>query len=50
LTKNINTFAVGLIQAVRMKTATSHVALHENFSGWLRATDLVKAQKTRQVL
>jgi len=34
---------------VRTKTAGSHVALRENFSGLVSATDPFKAQKTRQV-
>jgi len=37
-----NTFVPGLIQAVRKKTARSHVALRGNFSGPLSATDPVK--------
>jgi len=37
--------APGLIQAVRVKTAGSHVALRRNFSGLVSATDLVKSSK-----
>jgi len=40
-----NTFAAGLIQAVRAKTAGSHEALHGNFSGLLSAADPVKGSK-----
>jgi len=46
----INTFAPGLIQAVRAKTAGLHVALHGNFSSLVSATDQVKSSKTWQVL
>jgi len=41
----INTFAAGLIQAVREKTAGLHMALRRNFSGPVSATDLVKSSK-----
>jgi len=41
----INTFALGLIQAVHAKTAGSHVALRWNFSGPVSATDPVKISK-----
>ena len=41
----LNTFAAGLIQAVRAKTAGSHVALHGNFSGLVSTTNLVKVSK-----
>jgi len=41
----VNTFAPGLIQAVRAKTAGLHVALCENSSGPVSATDLVKSIK-----
>jgi len=34
-----------LIQAVHKKTAGSHVALRENFSGPVRVTDLVEVSK-----
>jgi len=37
-----NTFTPRLYQAVRAKTAGSHVALHGNFSGPVSTTDLVK--------
>ena len=40
-----DTFAAGLIQAVRIKTAGLHVALWGNFSGPVRAIDLVKGPK-----
>jgi len=43
--KLVNTFAPGLIQEVRAKTAGSHVALHGNFSGPVSATDPVKSSK-----
>jgi len=46
----VNTFAPGLIQAVREKTAGSHVALHRNFSGQVTATDLVKSSKDSAIL
>jgi len=39
------TFAPGLIQGVRAKTAGSHVALHGNLSGPVSATDPVKSSK-----
>jgi len=35
----------GLIQAVRKKTADSHVALRGNISALVRVTDLVEASK-----
>jgi len=35
----------GLIQAVRKKTAGSHVALHGNISAPVRVTDLVEVSK-----
>jgi len=38
-------FAPGLIQAVRTKTAGSHVTFRGNFSGPVNATDLVKDSK-----
>jgi len=41
----INTFAAGLIQAVREKTAGLHMALRQNFSGPVSATDPVKSSK-----
>jgi len=41
----VNTFAPGLIQAFREKTAGSHVALHGNLSGPVSATNLVKSSK-----
>jgi len=41
--KDINTFAPGLIQVVRAKTAGSHVALCRNFSSLVSTTDLVKS-------
>jgi len=49
-TITLNTFAPRLIQAVRAKTAGSHVALRGNCSGPVSATDLVKGSKTLQVL
>jgi len=42
---HINTFAARLIQVVHAKTAGSHMALHENFSGSVSATDPVKSSK-----
>jgi len=39
----ITTFAAGLIQAVREKTAGLHMALRWNFSGPVSATDPVKS-------
>ena len=45
-----NTFAFGLIQAVRAKTPGSQTALHGYFSRPVTATDPVKTQKTQQVL
>jgi len=42
---NINTLRAGLIQAVRKKTADSHVALRGNFSAPVCSTDLVKVSK-----
>ena len=44
-TTYINTFAPGLIQVVRAKTARLHVALLGNFSGPVNATDPVKSSK-----
>jgi len=41
----LNTFASGLIQAVRVKTAGSHMVLHENFSSSVSATDSAKSSK-----
>jgi len=42
---NINTLAPGLIQAIRKKTAGSHVALRGNISAPVRVMDLVKVLK-----
>jgi len=42
---SFNTFAPGLIQAVRAKTAGSHVALCLNFSGLVNVIDPVKSSK-----
>jgi len=42
---SLNIFAPGLIQTVREKTAGWHVALRENFSSPVSATDLVKSSK-----
>jgi len=39
-----------LIQAVREKTAGSHVALRGNFSGPVSATDSVKGSKDLTIL
>jgi len=48
---NKNTLTSGLIQAVRKKTAGSHVALRGNISAPVWVTDLVKASKdARQAL
>jgi len=41
----LKTFAAGLIQAVRRKTAGSHMASRRNFSGPVNATGLVKVAK-----
>jgi len=41
----INTFTAGLIQAVCVETAGSHVALRKNFSGPVSTTDPVKSSK-----
>ena len=41
----INTLMSGLIQAVRKKTADSHVALRGNISVPVRVTDLVEVSK-----
>jgi len=42
----VNTFAAGLIQAVRTKTAGMHMTLRGNFSGLVSATDpVVKVSK-----
>jgi len=41
----INTLTSRLIQAVRKKTADSHVALRGNISAPVRVTDLVEASK-----
>jgi len=43
--KIINTLTSGLIQAIRKKTADSHVALRGNISAPVRITDLVEASK-----
>jgi len=45
LSRSLNTFAPGLIQAVLTRTAGSHVALHGNFSGPVSTIDLVKSSK-----
>jgi len=42
---NFNTLTSGLIQAVRKKAAGSHVALRENISAPMWATDLVEVSK-----
>jgi len=41
----VNTLALGLIHAVRKKTAASHVALRRNISAPVRVTDLVEVSK-----
>jgi len=41
----LNTLTSRLIQAVRKKTADSHVALRGNISAPVRVTDLVEASK-----
>jgi len=41
----VNTLTSGLIQAVRKKTAGSHVALRGNISTPVRVTDLVEVSK-----
>jgi len=41
----LNILTSGLIQAVRKKTAKSHVALYGNFSALVRVTDLVEVSK-----
>jgi len=41
----LNTLRAGLIQAVREKTADSHVALRGNFSAPVCSTDPVKISK-----
>ena len=41
----INTLTSGLIQAVRKKTAESHVALRRNISAPVRVTDLIEVSK-----
>ena len=41
----VNTLRAGLIQAVRKKTADSHVALRRNFSAPVCSTNLVKVSK-----
>ena len=40
-----NTLAPGLIQAVRKKTAGSHLVLRGNISAPVRVTDLVEVSK-----
>jgi len=40
-----NTLTSGLIEAVRKKTAGSHVALRRNISALVRVTDLVEVSK-----
>jgi len=42
---SFNTLTSGLIQAVRKKTAGSHVALHGNISAPVRVTDLLEVSK-----
>jgi len=42
---HFNTLTFGLIEAVRKKTADSHMALHGNISAPVRVTDLVEAPK-----
>jgi len=44
-TDKINTLMSGLIQALRKKTAVSHVAVCRNISAPVRVTDLVEASK-----
>ena len=46
----VNTFAAGLIQAVRTKTACSHVALHGHNSGAKSRRELFKHSKYSEVL
>jgi len=43
-TFNINTLTSGLIQAVRRKTAGSHVALRVNISALVSVTELVEGR------
>jgi len=45
LDSGTNTLRTGLIQAVRKKTADSHVALRGNFSAPVCSTDPVKVSK-----
>jgi len=42
---HLNTLTSGLIQAVRKKTADSHMALRGNISAPVQVTNLVKASK-----